>query len=238
MIPKRPDPIAFLTGRLSDTPVPNSVLPIGPGAKFAPDGQVLPWPGNTFICHIDPDSAQHHALCQIQDALKASSFTRHFSYLPASSFHMTVFQGISNGTDWPAGIPPEATLDEATDQLIQRLDGITLPRAVTARAHGVYGGFGLTLSGASPADEASLRDTRARLREATGIQPDDFTGYTFHITLAYLLHWLDEAEAREVVAVSDALFAQYGAPLDKIQLGAPEFCRFENMHHFQPILQL
>lgn len=238
MTPERPDPIAFLTGRLSDNPVPNSVLPIGPGAKFAPDGQVLPWPGNTFICHIDPDSAQHRALRDIQAGLMAGPLAKYFSYLPASSFHMTVFQGISNGTDWPAGIPPEATLTEATDLLIQRLDGITLPRAVMVRAHGVYGGFGLTLSGASPADEAKLRDTRRALRDATGIQPDDFDGYIFHITLSYLLHWLDEAQAAQVVALSDALFAEYGAPLHEIKLGAPEFCRFDNMHHFTPILHL
>ena len=238
MTPKRPDPIKFLTGRLSDRPVPNSVLPIGPGAKFAPDGRVLPWPGNTFICHIDPDSPQHRALCQMQTALMASNFAGYFTYLPASSFHMTVFQGISNGTDWPAGIPPEATLDEATDQLIQRLDGITLPRSVTVRAQGLYGGFGLTLSGASPADEAKLRDTRTRLRDATGIQPDDFDSYIFHITLSYLLRWLDEAQAAEVVALSEALFTEFGAPLGQIKLGAPEFCRFENMHHFAPILHL
>ncbi len=238
MIPERPDPIAFLTGRLSDTPVPNSVLPIGPGAKFAPDGRVLPWPGNTFICHIAPESAQHRALSQIQTGLKASAFARYFSYLPASSFHMTLFQGISNGTDWPAGIPPEATLDAATDQLIQRLDGITLPRDVTARAHGLYGGFGLTLSGASAADEAKLRDTRRALRDATGIQPENFDGYIFHITLSYLLRWLTDAQAAEVVTLSDALFAEFGAPLREIRLGTPEFCRFENMHHFQPILHL
>ena len=58
MIPLRPDPVEFLTGRHSGTDRPGGVSMPGDGGKFTPDGHALIWPGNTFICHINRKSPQ------------------------------------------------------------------------------------------------------------------------------------------------------------------------------------
>lgn len=235
MPPQRPDPIAYLTGRLSDAAVPSGVLSKGPGAKFTPNGKVLPWRGNTIICHVDRESAAHEALCDMQAALRGSDLAPYFTYLPSASFHMTVFQGISNGTDWPDNLPQDATLDLATDIMAHRLSGVTGPREFEVTAHDLYCGFGVTISGANAAEEEKLRQTRRILRDATGIASHDFDAYGFHITLSYLLRWLSPNEAQEVVDLSQTIFARHCAALRQISLGPLEFCRFENMHHFAPV---
>ncbi|MHA7869780.1 MAG: hypothetical protein ACX93U_20030 [Salipiger thiooxidans] len=52
------------------------------------------------------------------------------------------------------------------------------------------------------------------------------------------MRWLGEDEAREVIALSEALFAENGPRLQDIRLGRIEFCNFEQMHHFEPLHRL
>ena len=112
----RPDPLRFLTGADSETTRPRAITEPGKGGKFTPSGAVLPFPGNTVICHIDPNSDAHAALCEMQEDIRQSSFGALFTYLPPSSLHMTVFQGISpDETQWPDGIAEGASRDEVTE---------------------------------------------------------------------------------------------------------------------------
>lgn len=236
--PYSADPAAYLMGELSDLPAPSGVHPQQTGAKFSPDGSVLCWPGNTIICHVDQSSAQHAVLCDIQSALMDCPHAACFAFLPPASFHMTVFQGVSNGRNWPGGIPAEAPLETVTDTLGARLEGVSVPKRFDVRAHNIFAGFSLTLSGATAADESALRKTRETLRDVTGITVPNFESYVFHITLAYLLRWLDPAEARSVVETSTAVYNQYAEALGTLTLGPLELCEFENMHHFEPLKRL
>ena len=238
----RPDPHDHLTGRVHPgLPLPPGISDPGKGGKFTPEGRLLIWPGNTMICHIDPESDAHAALVEIQQGLKAGPHAASFTFLPAESLHMTVFQGISgpfaNRFDWPEGVDKGATRNEVTRVLKERLDGIALPQARRIRALEIFAGHSMTVDGIGP-DEQRLRDTRATLRDVTGIAPAGHETYTFHITLAYLLHWLEERAAREVIALSEALFAEYGPRLQDIRLGPIELCNFEHMHHFEPLRHL
>lgn len=238
----RPDPHDHLTGRVHPgLPLPPGISDPGKGGKFTPEGRLLIWPGNTMICHIDPESDAHAALVEIQQGLKAGPHAASFTFLPAESLHMTVFQGISgpfaNRFDWPEGVDKEATRNQVTRVLKDRLDGIGLPQARRIRALEIFAGHSVTVDGIGP-DEQGLRDTRATLREVTGIDPEGYETYTFHISLAYLLHWLTDDAAREVVALSDALFAEHGPRLQDIRLGPIELCSFEHMHHFEPLRHL
>lgn len=235
MTPSRPDAVAYLTGGLSDNSVPSGVSPRGAGAKFTSEGLVLPWRGNTIICHVQRGSQEHAALCEVQAALRESPLSCHFAYLPPASFHMTVFQLISNGSDWPKEVPQDASLATATDVLTRQLAGVSVPKVFAVTAHEIYGGFSITMSGACVAEESKLRQTRRLLRDATGITPHDFDGYVFHITLGYLLRWLDVDEATRMVDLSQAVFARFGDQLQNIKLGPLEFCTFENMHHFKQV---
>ncbi|WP_010139801.1 DUF1868 domain-containing protein [Oceanicola sp. S124] len=235
----RPDPVDHLTGRAyPGAGQPSGISAPGEGGKFTAEGRMLVWPGNTMICHIDPESDAHAALVDIQAGLKAGPHGGSFTFLPAESLHMTVFQGISgpdaNRFDWPAGVDRDATRNQVTAVLKARLAGISLPQSRRIRALEIFAGHSMTVDGIGP-DEEGLRETRARLSEVTGIDPKGFETYTFHISLAYLLHWLSEEVAREVIALSEALFAEHGPRLQDIRLGRVELCNFEHMHHFEPL---
>jgi hypothetical protein len=236
----RPDAFDFLTGALSDQPIPSAVGPAGHAKKFLPDGRVLPWAGNTFICHVPRPSPVFDAICAIQDALKASALAPAYTFLPPASFHMTVFQGVSptltGFEELPTGADPSMDRDAVTGHMKAQTDGLDLPRQFTMRLHEVYAGLGLTLTAADDPTDTALRTTRETLRAATGItHAANFETYTFHVTLAYLLKWLTPEDARAMQTLCADLTAQHAPALAQIPLGPLEFCTFDDMHHFEPV---
>lgn len=240
--PSRPDPIAHLTGRLHSRAFPPGISLPGAGGKFASDGSVQSWPGNTFLCHVRPDSTAHDALRALQEEVKMSRFARFFTFLPPASFHMTVFQGCSPDTLdaplLPAGATPGQPRDALSARMLAAVDGVAFDPAPRARMVDLFCCNSLTVTGAAPEGEAPLRAMRDALRDAAGITPPDFDAYVFHISLAYLIDWLTEPTARAVVDFSADLTARYAPALQEIPLGPVEFCNFETMHHFQPLKAL
>lgn len=239
MAPKRPDEIAHLTGRLAGSVRPPSIsLPAG-GGKFTTDGCVQIWPGNTFICHIDRTSDAYRHILELQEEVKQSRFSQFFTFLPPSSFHMTVFEGISPvsvpGNGWPDGVPTGASRDAVSRVLLERVEPLVLPRSYRIKIDGFFAGHSLTVSGADEAEEQALRQTRRTLSEATGIAFEAFDDYVFHITLAYLVEWLSEKTARELAAFGAEAGRRFRERVATIELGAVEFCDFDSMHHFEPI---
>lgn len=235
------DAISALTGRRTQHPRPRSITLPGGGGKFSPDGQALPFPGNTILCHIDPRSRAHEALVTFQQQARSAHWAGNFSFLPPSSFHMTVFEGVCMNAayrnDWPEGVPVEASRDEVSAILLDRLQGLRLPERHVIRPTGIRhkAGIGVIVEGADEAQDASLRATRVLLRDALGIYPADFAGYRFHITLAYMLHWLTDEVARQVSADLDRLLTAFRREIRQIELGPAEFCNFETMHAFTPL---
>ncbi len=242
MIPQRPDTVDFLTGRLSHRPRPDGIVLPGMPGKFTTDGHVQVWPGNTFICHVDPASDAHRALREMQEQVKMSPFHRFYTFLPPSSFHMTVFQGMTEATrlngDLPADLPRDISRDAMTAELLARTRDLALPQTARVRMMDLFAGKSVTMTGADPAEEDALRATRRALRDATGLNERDFDGYVFHITLAYLVDWVTEPTARAITAFSSDLSDQYRDAVGVVDLGAVELCNFESMHHFEPIRRL
>jgi hypothetical protein len=228
--------MAYLTGRLTGGAAPACV-----GEKFRADGQVRPWPGNTFVCHIPPGPA-HEALTAAQAALRAGAHAGAFAFLPPASFHMTVFEGANaarrRDDSWPAGLSPDMALPEVTGRFLAALRPLTLPPPVSIRPAGLFGGFSVQVTGQGAADSEALRQMRAALSAATTIRRHDFAGYAFHITLAYLLRWLPEAAAQAVADLSDRVFDDLAAAVPGIALGPVEFCHFNDMHAFHLITRL
>lgn len=241
--PARPDPIAYLTGRLNaPAPRPPGISLPGEGGKFASDGSVQHWPGNTFVCHVVPDSAAHDLIRAIQEEVKMSRFARFFTFLPPSSFHMTVFQGVSPETGSPDALPrgavPGMRRDALSGMMLDAIRDLAFDPAPKARLVELFCGYSLTVTGAEPGGEAPFRAMRETLRDATGIMPPDFDSYVFHITLAYLVDWLTEPVARDLVAFSAGMTDRYAPRLAEIPLGPVAFCTFETMHHFEPLKAL
>ena len=239
---KRPVAIDYLTGRLSDRTRPPGIELPNDGGKFTPDGAVQFWPGNTFICHVDRASAAYEAILELQEELKKSVFNRFFTFLPPPSFHMTIYQGLSPGMaagrGWPADLPKDLSRDEITNHLLERVVPLELPSSYRVKVDGLYCGYSLTMVGADTNEETALRQTRTALRDATGIQFADFHTYVFHITMAYLIDWLSQKTAQELVAFSAELESRFQAAIGTIELGAVEFCNFDSMHHFDVVRAL
>lgn len=211
----------------------------GGNGKFFSDGSVQRWPGNTFICHIDPASAAFSAIRRIQEEIKMSRYARFFTFLPPSSFHMTVFQGMSPitkpGKGWPDDLAADVTLDEAAKEVATRTRAAQVAAAHRVRVTDLFAGHSLTVTGATFEDEASLRAARKSLQEVTRMQQDGFETYVFHISLAYLIDWLSEPVAQDIAAFSDDLTARLCSGIGSIALGPIEFCTFNDMHHFEPM---
>lgn len=233
----RADSIAYLTGQGSTLPRPVAV-----GEKFTPEGVVMRYTGNTFICHIPPESAAHRALTDASLALQAGPLAEAYTFLPPSSFHMTVFEGATDAhradARWPQDLPADLQIEAVTDRFAERIRQLSLPDRVTIRSTGLFGGFSVAVTGATEADEASLRNNRVLLRAATGINRPDFESYGFHITLAYLLRWLTLAEAEAVMDLSEHLADELQGKAPEIALNRVEFCAFDDMHAFHTLARL
>lgn len=239
MTPSRPNAIDYLTGRLSSAPRPGGISLPGGGGKFHSDGSVQHWPGNTFICHIDRNSAAFEAIRALQEEIKRSEFNRFFTFLPPTSFHMTVFQGTSPatkpGAGWPDGLDWPLARDAVSAEIIERIRNVDLPPSRTIRFVDLFAAHSLTVTGATAEQEEGLRTARRALREATRIPQADFDRYVFHISLAYLIDWVSEPLARDIVAYSVDQTERFRPLIGEITLGHVEFCNFDTMHHFEPL---
>ena len=226
----------WLTGAVTAGPAPASV-----GQKFTATGAVMPYAGNTFICHIPPGPA-HEALTATAAHLRAAAPAGAYVFLPPASYHMTVFEGVTDrdrtGGRWPDDLDPALPVEAVTESFLPRLSGLDLPRATRIRPTGIFAGTTVQVTGASEADETTLRTARQTLRTATGIRRPDFADYRFHITLAYLLRWLTPAEAAAMADLSAILARDLAALHPRIALDGIEFCRFADMHAFPCIARL
>ncbi len=233
------DLVAYLSAGDPSRPYPPSITPKGQGGKFEPDGTILVHPGNTFLCHIDKGSDFFAALCAMQDDLKQMRFADHFAFLPKSSFHMTLFCGISGsplGADgWPEDVPEETDLETITARYLSGLNRMTGEDGYEVVATGMSLPATVAMTSATAIDEQKLRGMRDRLQALTGLYRPDFESYGFHVSMAYQSKWLDAASAEAVIAESRRLFDAHLAKLPPHKLGPVEFCTFETMNHFSPI---
>ncbi|MEL6204912.1 MAG: DUF1868 domain-containing protein, partial [Pseudomonadota bacterium] len=211
--PPRPDPVEFFTGRLSKHPMPKGISLPGQGGKFATDGTVEVWPGNTFVCHVDPHSAAHAALRAMQEEVKMSGFAPFFNFLPPASFHMTLFQGRSPDSDAagirPRGATPGMSVEASTAVFLSATEGVRLKPDFRISMASFHACYSVTVTGADAAEEAGLREARRVLKDATGFAQPDFETYVFHITLAYPAEWVSEPVARGIADLSHDLTERY-----------------------------
>lgn len=223
-----------VTGRQSRQPCPAAI-----GQKFTATGDVLPFAGNTFICHINPTSDEFRVLGQAQAMLRDGAPVGAYTYLPLASLHMTVFEGVCDAfrtpDKWPRNLEPTLPVDAVTLAFLPRLAGLPLPGRFTIAPVELYCGIALNVAGATPQDTADLWFARNLLREATGIQTDSFATYQFHISLAYLCRFLTEGEALAMQDLSNQVLAMLQRDAATITLGPIEFCRFNDMHGFVPV---
>lgn len=216
-------------------------------AKFDAHGRVKHTPGLTFLCNITPRTAAHDALCYVQSELRRGVHAQAFSFLPETSFHMTVFEGVieivRSEARWPSDLDVSCSIEAVAENWRARLKGWQSASTwqqggVRVSVSRILGGYTCPISGTTPADEQALRGLRGDLAEALCLHRDDHAAYGFHTTLAYQIHWLDRSQAATVGELSDRLFDEVRADLSGFALGPVDFCRFQDMHQFDSILSL
>ncbi|WP_294211848.1 DUF1868 domain-containing protein [uncultured Sphingomonas sp.] len=223
-------------------------LPPDVGRKFAADGRVLPFAGNTIICHLPQQGAGSEAfdaLLDIYRALPGEPWARKVTALPPSSYHMTIF-GTANDKArryplWPAGLPLDMPMADCDRILGERLRAFRLgdeagPYRMRVNLEPPPASetpLTVRLLPADDAMEARLRRLRDRLAEVTGIREPDHDRYRFHITLAYQVAPLTPQEDdawRRSLAAWKVMIARR-API--ITLGNPEYCLLKDMFAFK-----
>ena len=214
---------------------------VGPGKKFSADGTVQHYPGNTIICHI-PKSGVFDELKRVIEALRVDLGTQNLSWLPPESYHMTVFDGVTNAYrrpgDWPQMLPLDASMDACNSYVAKRLRKLDLGFVPPIRMV-VNAGDVSRLPGSFPlrpvdaAENNSLRELRDRIALAIGVRHENHDSYRFHTTFAYYVRPFaaDEDANYQLAYVKAAQRLRKAVPV--IELNAPEYCLFEDMAAFR-----
>lgn len=212
--------------------------PTGVGAKFFVDGRVRRFPGNTIICHLSADSPLYQGLKSVYAALETGPLADKYTLLPQPSWHMTVFEGVCDEVRlpgyWPGDLALDAPLEDCNRLFAEKLQSFDLPalppfKLEIAGLRPLYNGIGLHLEPAGAAENRRLRDLRDQLSELLQLRQATHATYVFHLSLGYLLRHLTDDERAQL---QDGLMQGLKQLPRQIELGAPEFCLFDDMFAF------
>lgn len=221
----------------SANPEPNRFV----GVRLDRNRDFLPEAGNTVVRHVVPGSETQAALVELRKRLRDLPWGHRFAFTDVESLHMTVFNGAIETCrepgHWPQDLALDLPIDAVTDYLAARLDGFRGPGPFDMRIAEVTP-YGLTLTGATDADEAMARAWRDALTEPFAYRAPGHDAYNFHVTLAYLIDWLpDDMVALYRQALAD-LTEEFRARIPVVELGPPAFCTFADMNGFPPVMTL
>ncbi len=225
-----------------------TIRPPDVGRKFAVDGRVIPFVGNTIICHL-PQQGEHSeafdALLDIYRDMPAEGWIRKVTATPPSSYHMTVFGGADDKERhyplWPAGMPLDLPMERCNQILAERLKGFRLGADVPPYRMRVNleeppaqeTPLTIRLLPADASTEHRLRHLRDQLSIVTGIRDIDHDTYRFHITLGYQFQPLTDEEHQAYRAALARWKADLVRKVPIITLGPPEYCVLEDMFAFK-----
>jgi hypothetical protein len=213
--------------------------PNGVPAKFDPDGNVQPYPGNTIIAHLSPSSDLYASMLVLYDKLHDSHLSHLFTLLPPSSWHMTIFEGVCDQVRkpgyWPSDLAIDAPLAECNDLFTKKLSTFDLqcdpPYLMSVVGwNSLKTGIGVHVEPRSTEENKRLRGQRDRLADLLLIRHPDHATYGLHLSVAYLLRHLTDAQKSELTAL---LIDHFDGMPKEFELSAPEFCKFDNMFAFQ-----
>lgn len=207
--------------------------------KFDNDGNPLHWPGCTIICPIQENSLVSSLLAEVQENFKEIAPNRKYTFLPQSSFHMTLFDCCNVSTFktsyWPDSIQDTQNYLEIANILSDRLKNYQFPNSLAVRLNKFFGGFSTLLTPYSSKDEEILRNCRDDLSNLLGIKFENHLRYTFHITLAYILEPLTLEEVSRLINLEKKMNKKFKNEIPLINLSQPEICVFNDMYKFTNI---
>lgn len=97
-------------------------------------------------------------------------------------------------------------------------------------------GIGVAVRLRTADEEARFRGLRDRLSETLQLRHPQHSDYDLHLSMAYFLRYLNQEQTAEL---SRLLREHFDNEMPKeFELGAPEFCTFENMFKFERMFYL
>ncbi|WP_240230459.1 DUF1868 domain-containing protein [Devosia lacusdianchii] len=208
------------------------------GTRYDQSGKFLPEPGNTVVCHLVPGSATEQALVDARARYMGMPDAGKLAFTPVESYHMTLFQGIIEGRRnapyWPAEVATDTPIAAMTELFAKRLE-LFPGRADFAVEIVEALPTGLVVEGATAADRHAMADWRNAFADIFGYRHPDHDSYQFHITMAYLIDWLDDAVLPSWQTMLDEVAEDIRRRAPVLELRAPAFCSFEDMNWFEEL---
>ena len=210
------------------------------GQKFNKDRSVRPFAGNTIICFVDPEqhSTIYNEAVWAQTQLLRMSCAHKFAFLPPSSFHMTVIEGLNDqGREperWTSQLPLNASLNEMDRFLIDKCDQITFPEGFEIGFDKMKFPATIAVQPANETSHTAIWQFRNQIADLTGIRRSDFEEYKFHITLGYNLIELEPDEVAEQSEVFQRIDERLSQTFGVFKTASPLPTFFDDMAKFVP----
>jgi len=212
-------------------------------SRFAEDGSPLPYAGLTFVSSPSAGSVISNWLAEFIEKLRAVQGACVFAWLPLSSLHLTLFDGACDRRRrpelWPSDVALDMSMRQLRDIYRARTELLAAPAMTGLEFCGLEsgpngGGLVLLLKPAG-LNMPVMRQYRDRLADALGIRAPDHDSYRFHVTIAYLVRWMDAERATSFAAAAESLYANMVGRLGPFDLAPARLCAFEDMTRFVPI---
>ncbi len=211
------------------------------GQKFYHDGSVRPFPGNTVICKIPPSLPIYAGLVEAQERLRAADRTGKYVFLPPSSFHMTVIEGLCDQVrtpeQWSRKLDLQVPWPAVNQFMFECFTRLSCPSSLTMRMSHITipGGLAIVLEPANTETSQSLQRFREDFSQETGIRFPNHETYTYHIGLAYNLLWLTGDEERLMHGAQQTLQSALSTRYPSMTFDTPHFTYFEDMFRFDTV---
>lgn len=216
----------------------------GTARKFTEAGDARCFRGNTFICHIDKDSAFFATQEKIMRDFEQTRFAEDFALLPLNSMHMTIFEGViedHRGTTlWPGDLPHDMAIEDVTFALAQqvRQTHFREHRGLTLTVNGLKtlrSSFTINLSPADAETETRLKSLRSQISAVTGITHADPDSYRFHSSMGYRIRPAQDRDEDELLQLQSRYEQWLAEAAPTLTLGPCEFNIHQDMLAF-PVL--
>ena len=209
------------------------------GRKFNGDGSVRRFRGNTVISFVAPGSPLGRCAGQAREVIEASAAASGLTFLPPSSYHVTVIRLICDedreSTKWSSHLALHCPLQDVDAFMAGAMASVDPPAPIEMRYHAMSAldVVAIELEPRSPAAGASLSAYRDVVAEATGVRHDDHDDYVFHLSLAYRVRPLSPTESAELAEALSIAHSQLVGEGPFI-LPAPVLTFFDDMFEFRP----
>lgn len=209
------------------------------GSRYNVDGEFLPEPGNTVVCHLLEGSRSESAIVKTRQRFLGMPEASQLAFTPVSSLHMTVFQGIIEFRRalpyWPENLPLDTPIDTMTDYYRDRLSTFPALPVFNMQVTGLKP-TGLVMQGVTGEDDRIVALWRDAFAQAFGYRHPNHESYEFHITLSYVTRWFDPECLPRWQAMLDEELEKLRAVAPVIEMRPPAFCEFSDMNHFKELV--